>query len=47
MANVIAVAFHKPEDLDKLFKPSVQELAETATKDDTAWETDEWWKSAN
>lgn len=43
---VVATAFHEPDKLDSLFKPTVSEALDKAESDPGAWETDEWWKTA-
>jgi hypothetical protein len=44
MARVFATAFHAPEKLDELLKPTITESAYTAAQDPDAWEQDQWWK---
>lgn len=45
LASVMSHAWHKPEKLKELFKPTVAELARKSKKDPTAWDTDEWWQT--
>jgi hypothetical protein len=46
LALVIGTAMHDPENLDKLFKPTVSETLQKAKVDPGLWEEDEWWKSS-
>ena len=42
--EVTAFAFHEPEKIPEVVKPSVEELVERATTDDQAWDNDDWWQ---
>lgn len=44
---MVATAFHDPENLQKLFKPTLSETLHAAEKNPEAWETDKWWEATN
>jgi hypothetical protein len=44
LATVIATAFHDPENLEKMFKPTVSETLYKAEVNPELWEEDNWWE---
>jgi hypothetical protein len=41
----MATAFHQPEKLQEIFKPTVSETLHQAQHDPGQWESDKWWES--
>lgn len=41
---MIATAFHDPENLEKMFKPTVSETLYKAEVNPELWEEDNWWE---
>jgi hypothetical protein len=42
---LMAMAYHKPKEIDKHLQPSIKETAHKAERDPDAWDQDEWWKN--
>ena len=45
MAQVMAMAMHKPEGLDAMLRPPVRETLREAEKNPDLWDADRWWET--
>jgi hypothetical protein len=41
----MSLAFHEPQKIEDVLKPSLRELASRVEQDPDAFEQDDWWKS--
>jgi hypothetical protein len=46
LAQVTAMAFHKPEGIEPMLRPPIQETLREAERDPDKWEADRWWETS-
>lgn len=43
MAQVMAMAYHKPEGLEGMLRPPIKETLRDSQRDPGKWDEDRWW----
>jgi hypothetical protein len=43
----MATAWHKPEDLNTMLRPPIEETLHKAEKNPGLWDTDKWWQEGS